>query len=91
MDLNGHAAVAAEQLTGRVQAARLEEQFSWAVIDEEDDRVCLEARPKDETELLFYGSIQVWLDSKSFEPIKLQLTDRQGRVLAPTGLPTVTR
>ena len=62
-ELNGHAALAIDQLSGRVRAAQLEEQFSWTMTENLDGQVCLEARSKDETEHLFYGSIRVWLDS----------------------------
>jgi hypothetical protein len=79
-ELNGHAALAVEQLSGRVRASQLEEQFSWALVEDSKDLVCLEARPKDETEHLFYGSICVWLDSKTSQSIKLHATDRQGEV-----------
>ena len=76
--LNGHAAVAVEQLAGAVVAGRLREQFEWRLIEQAGKQLCVEAVPRDETERLFFRSIRVWLDPTSWRIEKLQAADRHG-------------
>jgi len=75
---NAHAATAIEQLTGRIEVAKLRETFAWTITDRDADRVCLEATPRDETEQLFYGSVRAWLDEKDGALNQLQVIDRFG-------------
>ena len=80
--LNGHAAMAIEKLAGHVDAGQLKDQFQWTVTETRDDRIGLEAIPKDDTERLFYRSIRVWLNSSNGRLANLQATDRRGHVCA---------
>ena len=77
--MNAHAATAVEQLAGQVQATKLRETFGWTVITRDARQVYLEATPQDETEQLFYGTIQVWLDVTSGALDELRVTDRLGQ------------
>ena len=77
--MNAHAATAVEQLAGQVQATKLRETFTWTIITRDARQVCLEATPQDETEQLFYGSVQVWLDVTSGALDELRVTDRLGQ------------
>ncbi len=77
--VNAHAATAVEHLAGQVQATKLRETFAWTVITRDAHQVCLEATPQDETEQLFYGTIQVWLDVTSGALDELRVTDRLGQ------------
>jgi outer membrane lipoprotein-sorting protein len=79
-DVNQHAALAVEQLTGRVDADRLKTAFIWSIVDKTDGRVCLEATPAEETDQLFYGAIRLWLDDQTGCVERLQLIDRRGVV-----------
>ena len=77
--MNAHAATAVEHLAGQVQATKLRETFAWTVITRDARQVYLEATPQDETEQLFYGTIQVWLDVTSGALDELRVTDRLGQ------------
>ncbi len=80
--LNGHAAMAIEKLAGPIDAGQWKDQFHWTITERQDDRIGLEAIPKDDTERLFYRSIRVWLNSSSWRLVHLQATDRRGHVCA---------
>lgn len=77
--VNAHAATAVEQLAGQVQVTQLRETFAWTIITRDARQVCLEATPQDETEQLFYGAVQVWLDVTSGALDELRVTDRLGQ------------
>ena len=77
--VNAHTATAVEQLAGHVETAKLRETFAWTIITRDARQVCLEAIPQDETEQLFYGSVQVWLDVTSGALDELRVTDRLGQ------------
>ena len=77
--MNAHAATAVEQLACQVRVAKLRETFAWTVITRDARQVYLEAIPQDETEQLFYGTIQVWLDVTSGALDELRVTDRLGQ------------
>lgn len=77
--VNAHAATAVEQLAGQVQVTQLRETFAWTIITRDARQVCLEATPQDETEQLFYGAVQVWLDVTSGTLDELRVTDRLGQ------------
>ena len=76
--MNAHAATALEQLAGSLDVTKLRETFAWTITERTASFVSLEAVPRDETERLFYGSIQVRLDAADGSLDQLQLTDRQG-------------
>ena len=76
--MNAHAATALEQLAGSLDVTKLRETFDWTITERTAAFVSLEAVPRDETERLFYGSIQVRLDAADGSLDQLQLTDRQG-------------
>ncbi len=76
--LNGHAAIAVEQLAGVIVASRLREQFEWRLIEQAGKQLCVEAVPRDETERLFFRSIRVWLNPSSWRIEQLQAIDRHG-------------
>jgi hypothetical protein len=79
-NLNGHAAIAAAKFQGTFEARQLKNQFELKLLEQPDDRVCVEAIPRDTTEQLFYGSIRVWLNARTLKLDELQVTDRQGAV-----------
>lgn len=73
---NEHILAAAEQLTGRVTARQLEQNFTWRVVSCYHDTVTLEGVPRDELEQLFYASIQVRQSTRTGMPEQLLIVNR---------------
>ena len=63
--LNEHTLAAVELFIGQIQAKKLDELFHWRILHSHFDIVCLEATPRDETEQLFYGALQISLNVNS--------------------------
>jgi len=75
-EFNEHTAAAVEQFVGHVKESRLTETYDWRIVEQTGEQVCLEAIPRDETERLFYGSLQVMLAADSGTPERLVVVSR---------------
>ena len=72
-EFNGHATAAAESMLGVVDANDLQSQFDWQLTDGTVTTVSLTATPRDEVERLFYETIEITLDRKTGQPLRLAI------------------
>lgn len=90
--LNRHAAMTVERLSGAIDPELLRSQFEWKLIaSPNENSVCLQASPTDETERLFYGSVVASLNAWTWQLERLQVTDRNGKVAVDRTAPAAER
>lgn len=75
-EFNEHTAVAAEGFIGKIDARRLLENYDWAIAEEIEEELILEAIPRDEMERLFLRSFHVRLSTTDGSPQQLWVTGR---------------
>ena len=75
-EFNEHTAVAAEQLAGQVSSDGLSEAYQWKIIDRTDQRLTLEAIPRDETDRLFFRCFRISFNVSEAVPDRIVVVGR---------------
>lgn len=75
-ELNLHAATATLQLIGPVRADRLTDLYDWTIAEQNNERIILEAIPRDEMDRLFYRALRVSLAQDDGTPEQINVIRR---------------
>jgi len=78
-EFNEHTAAATVQLVGPVRVDRLTDIYDWTIAERNDERIILEATPRDEMDRLFYRSLRISLTQEDGSPVQISVTGRNLR------------